>query len=206
VLTTRSTIVYDDLSYDAKVESVAADFGVRLKALRFKLGFSEPAAVAVNVYGPAKTAQKDRTKLVNYLLRIERENISVGFNYLPRLAKGLNFPTVSAFVQAIEQTPPVDPEKNALPTTPSEKHNPPLHFEKAAAHDRADAPSPVDFASLERVNYGLAEQMHVSTTQIIEAINGLGEKLADRLSPLAPARKKPASRRRAPGERTTKTA
>lgn len=200
VLTPDSTMSYTEtLAYDVAIVSEGVEnFGARLRAVRQERNLNGPA-VARQALGPRSTP-KQRVAFANYLSRIERENVDVGFELLQKIAKGLGFPNLSAFLLRIEHIAESDPSKNTLPARTTEIDN----SREAATPVRSDdhavtLPGPVDLKNFERIAYG-------AILQITGALDRLGERLTAS-GALDEDRRPPTSRRRGhPGQRSHKTA
>jgi hypothetical protein len=193
VLTPNSTRRYGNfLPYDEVVE----DFGRRLRRVRDERGL-DGTTVARNALGPHGSAKQYRD-FANYLSRIERKNANVSHEKLTEIAKGLGFPSMSVFWQAIEQAGNGHgPAGLALPTPPPQVDNRPSS-QREADHDD-HALSTMDLQSIERIFFG-------ATDKIVAALESVGARLAASRPPDSPPRTKTPRRRRAAGARPRKTA
>jgi hypothetical protein len=190
------------------------NFGRRLEVLRKeRLGIVAPMSAAINLYGDRDdpTAREHRKQFVNYLLRVERQNISIGRTVKSRIATALGFASLSAFEHAIEH---VFDASNSLLPRPAVQHNAPIP-RAASEADRATHPAsvPLDLLAIERVALGHAEQLAAavegiagSARVIADALDRLSQRLGAGQSVDRAPRPAPARRGRPPRKGARKTA
>lgn len=201
VLTPTSTISCGNfLAYDLDVVGTADGFGPKLRALRERLNL-DAIGVARAALGPDSTKKQQRD-FANYLSRVERTSSNVSLDMLSRIAKGMNFGSMTAFWAAVEQSS--DSVQTGLIAATVPAHD---ALSRSRAHDHASpthdaAPSGVaviDQASFERIAYG-------SVGKITSALDRLSERVEALRSPDATPRKKAHGGRRSASARARKTA
>lgn len=193
--TTHVTSYAEVVAYDASVEFVVQEFGERLKVVREARGIGQ--TVLARTMLPANAPAKQITAKASYLSRIERENENVSLEIQLQLAKGLGFPSLSAFWIAIERAGVSSPD--GLQSSPAASQN-----SVASALVKADPhahslPTGEDF---ERVIVGSFSKILQALDRIKTAVDHLARRLAAREQPATGPRDQASHRRRNPGKRT----
>lgn len=160
LLTTRPLTSYGDVcAYDASVEFVITEFGSRLETVRKERGISQ-TDLAKTMLPPNAPIARIRSK-ASWLSRIERDNENVSLDTQILLAKGLGFPSISAFWIAIERAGISLPSGLQSPAVAAE-NEPVATLAKVDPHAHS-LPTGKDF---ERVIVG-------SNKRILEALHGI---------------------------------
>jgi len=156
------------------VEFSIRDFGARLVAVRTARGLNQTQVARASY--PAGTPAATITARGSYISRIERENENVSLETQLFLAKGLGFPSMSAFWIAMEHA--LDPATSSLLFEAQAINNLPS---SDTLKGDVDAPALPTIADLERVVVGSAET-------IASAIDRLSARVDERLKPAPSAR------------------